>query len=430
MAGFAQGAIADSLALSEAYAKALMNEGRVRSYDYQAQSSKEANNQARAKLFPSLSASAKTGRREYEPQYADESRNETTSTYSASLVQPLYHPEYVSAWDRSELISEVSELQYTKEKFRLGKEVAEAYFEVRRSQKNVELSQSYLEANEAKYKQIQRTHSFGLSSKVDLLEAKVNFDQARVAMLRETKHLDVSLIYLSRIIGEQVKSLPASKIDPWRVERFFKYDYEYWRERLANNMDLLIAEQNVNVARKDLKTRGYGHYPKIDAKLSYTENDSTDIYTYRYDTRADVEVNIPIFQGWYVDSRIKEGKLLLQAANQEAAHYRRISGLLFEEEWEKYMGAYESVKVLREAVQSAELYMLSIERSYAKGLKSLFDYYEAKAKLFQVKRDLVNTMFDIAISYTGILEITGELTIERYEELEVMLNHEADGDAS
>ena len=205
MAGFAQGAIADSLALSEAYAKALMNEGRVRSYDYQAQSSKEANNQARAKLFPSLSASAKTGRREYEPQYADESRNETTSTYSASLVQPLYHPEYVSAWDRSELISEVSELQYTKEKFRLGKEVAEAYFEVRRSQKNVELSQSYLEANEAKYKQIQRTHSFGLSSKVDLLEAKVNFDQARVAMLRETKHLDVSLIYLSRIIGEQVK---------------------------------------------------------------------------------------------------------------------------------------------------------------------------------------------------------------------------------
>lgn len=54
-------------------------------------------------------------------------------------------------------------------------------------------------------------------------------------------------------------------------------------------------------------------------------------------------------------------------------------------------------------------------------MKSLFDYYDAKAKLFEVQRDLVNAMFDVAIAYTGLLEVAGELSIERYEELDAML---------
>lgn len=421
LVGFVQLLGADSLKLSEAYVKALLIEGRVKGYEYQVQASKESSIQAKSKLFPTLSASAKVGWRKYDPRYADDIRNETSNTFSAELVQPLYHPEHLSELDKSEVLFEVSELKYKKEKFLLGKEVAKAYFEVKRSEKNVELSISYTEANKAKYEQIKRTHSFGINSKVDLLEAKVNFDMARIEFIREKKHLDVSLISLSRIIGEDVKLLTATNIDPWSIEKIFTYDYEYWHKRLGNNVDYLLSKANVNVSKKDLKTRKYGHYPKVDAKLSYVQTNSTDLYTYRSDTRADVEVNIPIFQGWYVESRIEEGKLLLQAANQEVAYNHRITDLIFEEEWEKYSAAFESVKVLREAVESAELYMLSIEKSYIKGLKSLFDYYDAKARLFQVQRDLVDAMFDIAISYTGLLEVTGELTIERFEELDVML---------
>lgn len=424
LAGFLQCLNADGLTLSEAYSKALLNEGRVKGYAYQVQASKEVDYQAKSKLYPTLNASAKTGWRNYDPRYANESREETTTEVRASLVQPLYHPEYLSEWDRSKLLYESSELKYTKEKFLLGKEVAKAYFEVKRSQKNVELSSSYVEANRAKYKQIERTHSFGLSSRVDLLEAKVNFDTARIEFIREKKHLDVSLISLIRIIGEDVDSLSPSNIDPWNVENVFKHDYTYWKKRLSNNIDLLLSKRNVDISKKDLQTKEYGHYPKVDAKLSYVQTDSTDLYTYRNDTRADVEINIPIFQGWYVESRIKEAKLLVQVAKQEVIYYRRIADLIFEEEWEKYSAAFESVKVLREAVESAELYMLSIEKSYTKGLKSLFDYYDAKARLFQVQRDLVDAMFDIATAYTSLLEVTGELSIERYKELDSMLAKE------
>ncbi len=421
LAGFTQLLSADGLTLSEAYAKALLNEGRVKGYSYQVQASKEVDNQAKSKLYPTLSASAKTGWRNYDPRYANEAREETTTEFRANLVQPLYHPEYLSELDRSELLYEASELKYTKEKFLLGKELAKAYFEVKRSQKNVELSSSYVEANRAKYKQIERTHSFGLSSRVDLLEAKVNFDTARIEFIREKKHLDVSRISLSRIIGEDIGSLSPSNVNPWNVENVFKYDYLYWKKRLSNNIDFLLSKRSVDIAKKDLQTREYGHYPKVDAKLSYVQTDSTDLYTYRSDARADLEVSIPIFQGWYVESRIKEAKLLVQVANQEVAYNHRITDLIFEEEWEKYSAAFESVKVLREAVESAELYMLSIEKSYKKGLKSLFDYYDAKARLFQVQRDLVDAMFDIAIAYTGLLEVTGELTTQRFKELDSML---------
>lgn len=417
---------AESLTLGKAYEKALLNEGRVKGYAYRAQASKEVNRQARSKLLPVLSATVTAGERKYEPRYSDDARKETTSDFNARLTQPLYHPEYLSEWKRTRHISKGSELQYAKERLRLGKEVAEAYFEVIRSQKNVELSQSHMEANQAKYQQIERTHSFGLSSRVDLLEAKVNFDESRIELIREKKHLDVSRISLSRLMGEEVLSLPGDVIDPWDLEKVFKDDYAHWRERLDKNIDLRIARQNMTIARQDLETRKYGHYPKVDAKLTYIKTDSTDIYTNRSDARADIEINIPLFQGWYVQSHIDEAKLILQSAHQEIAYSRRIADLLFEEEWEKYMAAYESVKMLREAVESAELYMLSVEKSYEKGLKSLFDFYDAKAKLFQVRRDLVNTVFDIAVAYAGLLEVTGELSVERYEELDTMLYRTAD----
>lgn len=412
---------ADSLRLSEAYTKALLNEGRVKGYGYRVEASKEVIIQGKSKLYPSVNASIKTGWRDYDPRYANEAREETKSDYSVNLAQALYHPEYISELEKSKLLYEVSELKYTKEKFLLGKEVAIAYFEVKRSQENVDLSISYVEANKVKYKQIERTLSFGLSSKVDLLEAKVNLDTARIDVIREKKHLEVSRISLSRIIGEDVTSLSKSNVNPWNIENVFKYDYSYWKEHLSNNVDFLLSKENVNIAKKDLQTRKYGHYPKVDVKLSYIETDSTDLYSYRSDARADLEINIPLFQGGYVESRIKEAKLLIQAANQEVGYNSRIKDLIFEEEWEKYSAAFESVKVLRESVESSELYMLYIEKSYAKGLKSLFDYYDAKAKLFQVKRDLVDAMFDIAIAYTGLLEVTGELSIDSFKKLDLML---------
>lgn len=416
-----RGAGAESLSLNGAFEKALMNDGRLLGTKSLLEASKEGSRQARSRLFPTLNLLGRTGLRQYAPRYADDIRDETTSSFSANLVQPIYHPEYMAELEKAELASGVTELKYTKEKSRLAKEVAEAYFEVGRTQQNMDLRQASLEAHEVKYAQIERTHSFGLSSKVDLLQAKVNLDEARVELIREKQHLDMSRIHLSRLTGEDVKILPSLKVDPWSIESLFNFDRAQWKGRLGNNVDLRLADQSLKVAREDSKTRKYGHYPKIDMELSYTHNDSTDININRRDSRADVELKIPIFQGWYVDSRVREGRHLVEAANQEAVYSRRVADLQFEEVWERYVAAFENVKVLRDAVKSADLYVVSIEKSYAKGLKSLFDLYDAKAKRLKVQKALADNMFDIAVTYVGLLEITGDLTSERYVELDELL---------
>ena len=96
LVGFVEFLNAEDLTLGEAYAKALQNEGRVKGSAYQVQASKEVNIQAKSKLFPTLNASANIGWRKYDPRYANEPREETSNEYSANLVHPLYHPEYLS----------------------------------------------------------------------------------------------------------------------------------------------------------------------------------------------------------------------------------------------------------------------------------------------------------------------------------------------
>ena len=409
-----------ALTLSEAYEKALSNEGRVQTYRYKLKASEEAENQAASRLYPAISASARSGGRRYAPRYVDEVRNELTSSFSATLVQPLYHPEYLSEWDSAEFRSQVDGLQYEKEKSALGREVAKAYFEVKRTQAGVALSRSYLQANEAKYEQIEKTFSFGMSSKVDLLEAKVNLDDARIQQLRDRKHLEVAHIYLARLINEEVTALPDEELDALEIESLGRDGYEAWKTRVKNNIDLRLAAYDKSIADLTLQDARYGHYPKVDVRLFFSKTDSTDIYTYRDDTRAEIEVNIPIFQGGYVQSRIKEAQWRCLAADQEIAQYRRIADLMFEETWEQFLASKEHATVLREAVESAELYMHSIEKSHQKGLKSLFDLYDAKTRLFKVRHNLLDTLYEVVIAYINLLDVTGELTLDRIVQLDAL----------
>ena len=93
---------------------------------------------------------------------------------------------------------------------------------------------------------------------------------------------------------------------------------------------------------------------------------------------------------------------------------------MFEETWEQFLASKEHATVLREAVESAELYMHSIEKSHQKGLKSLFDLYDAKTRLFKVRHNLLDTLYEVVIAYINLLDVTGELTLDRIVQLDAL----------
>jgi outer membrane protein len=408
----------DELSLSGAFEEALKHEGRIRSVEYQTKAANEQVDQAFAHLLPKISASVQAGWRKYDPRYDPNNREETSLYYTASLVQPIYRPEVMATWDKAKLAYTEQKLVLRQEKQSLAKEVAKAYFDLLQSQKQLQLSLSYRDAMDEKWKQVSKAYEYRMSSKVDYLEAKVNFDQSKADVVTQQKHLHVAVLTLSRLVGQRVEALQPLLEGDWQLDTIDSGKYDRWHALINQNLDIQRAHVRVQTAKKDLKLRKYGHYPTVDAKLSYTGSASDDSTTYVYDNRAEVDVTIPLYEGGYVSSRVQEGKYLLQSSREEVAYYQRKAETSFEEQWGNYLSSYESVMVLRESIKSSQLYVASVAASQKRGLKTLYELYDAESKLLQVRQDLVKALYDLATAYIELLDVTGNLTFEQLQHFE------------
>lgn len=66
----------------------------------------------------------------------------------------------------------------------------------------------------------------------------------------------------------------------------------------------------------------------------------------------------------------------------------------------------ESVSMYKNAVESAELYVKSVEQGYEHGLKSIIDLNEANTKLYDVKYKYLDNIHGMVDSYIGLLIVS------------------------
>lgn len=403
---------AKPLNLSQAYEMALKNEPHLKSALYKANATAEMTEQSLAQLYPRIQASGSWGRYEYEYQRNTNPVKESYSSYSLSATQPIFHPELWRGVDEAKAKVKSAQYQYQAQSQQMALDLAKSYFTVLHTQKNIELIGSQKAYYETKYRQLQELLKFGLTNRIDLLEAKVQRDKSAQELLTEEKRFQVSKLRLEYLIGEPVDSL--TNLDSLETEQLLlSIDRSEWEKKVSANPTLLSAQSAKEAALHQVAIREYQHYPKVDLSLSRKETYTKDEISHKYDNQAIVQVNLPLYEGGYTQSRIAEGKLLLESADQELQYYEKNSNLRFEELWAEYESGIKSITLLKEAEESAQLYVESMEKGYASGLKSLVDVLEAKAKLYEVKRDRVNSIYEMINNQLGLLDITGELDAEK-----------------
>ncbi|OYZ67099.1 MAG: hypothetical protein B7Y17_00465, partial [Sulfuricurvum sp. 24-42-5] len=306
---------AQNLSLSNAYALALKHEPKLRSVALKTEATKEQIEQSKSRLYPNVQGSLSWGKYEYSSVIQDEVK-ENYSSYSLSATQPIFHPELLRGVDESKARAKGAEYAFQAEAQQLGLDVAKAYFELIRTYKNVDLTLSQKKYYETKYNQQQEMLKIGLTNRIDLLEAKIHYDKAYSESLTEEKRLSVAKLKLQRYIGEPVGALDVFDFNAIVLERF-SMQRGVWEEKLPNNPSIKSSEFNREMARHQLAAREYEHYPKVDLTLARKETYTEDRVAHRYDNQAIIQMSIPLYQGGYTQSKIREGLKLLDAAGKE-----------------------------------------------------------------------------------------------------------------
>jgi len=409
----------EPLSLSSAYELALKNEPRLQSAALKLSANAETIEQATSKLYPQLQGNVSWGRYEYEYKSSVEPIKENYTDYSLSAMQPLFHPEYWRGINQAKTRQSAATFEYQAQSQQLALEVTKAYFIVLRGNKSVELAHSQKEYYARKYKQLQEMLKFGLTNRIDLLETKIALDKAISASLVEQKRVQVAKLRLEHMTGNKIESL--SPLDFERLEgETFDFSREEWEAKISKNPTLKAAMLNVNTAKDEVAIRQYDHYPKIDFNLMRKQTNTNDPNSHVYDNQAVIRMNLPLYSGGMIQSRVREGMLLLDSALEEERYYTQETKARFEEAWEERQFTIDNYNTIKESELSAALYVESIEKAHSAGLKSVVEVLEARAKFYEIKRDLVDAGYELISNHLKLLDVTGELNSDTIYKIEML----------
>jgi len=410
----------DSLTLSLAYDLALKNEPKLRASAFKTEASKEYINQSKARLYPQIQGNASWGRYEYEAEYLRAPVKESYTSYSLSATQPIYHPELWRGIDEAKSRESGARYQFQAEAQQLGLDVAKAYFNLIRTHRNIELLASQKEYYETKYRQLEEMLKFGLTNRIDLLESKIHRDKAVTEWFTEKRRLKVAQMRLQHLINTPIGELPSFDFASVNADQLFN-ERSIWEEKLNSNPSLKSAIASRDLSRHQVALHEYEHYPKVDLSLTRKETFTQDTVSHKYDNQAVIQVSLPIYQGGYTQSKVRETLLMSESAQKELEYTQLETTLRFEELWADHELNAQSLVALRESEKSAELFLDSVEKAHKAGLKSVVDLLEAKAKLFEIKRDAVDAGYALVDNYLGILDVSGELNNDKIVLLEKMI---------
>lgn len=407
----------EPLTLGTAYELALKHEPKLQSFYLKTAANGESIEQVRSKLLPQLQGTVSAGRYEYAYQSSSKATKENYTDYSISAVQPIYHPEYWRGLDQAKTRYESALEQLKVQQQQVGLDLAKAYFSVLHGEKSAQLLQAQKLYYEQKYTQLEEMLKIGLTNKIDLLEAKIARDKARSQYMIEQKRVGILKLRLQNMIGIPVETLDELNFEMMNTSKFTMNKNEI-NQKIDENPQYKSAKLNVQVAQDEIAIRNYEHYPKVDFSLTRKETNSADLVTHMYDNQAIIRMSVPIYSGGYTQSRVREGTLLLDAAQQEREYYRQETTTKFEEAWEESQYSVENYNNLKDSEYSAQLFVESVEKAHTAGLKSVVDVLEARAKLFEIKRDLINAGYELVNNRLLLLDVTGELNAESIARLE------------
>ena len=388
--------------------------------------------QARAGLLPQVSAQGQANANYYDAQFNTNPKSTVSQNYGfGSLVfsasQPLYRPQNV-------VVLEQAREQVTQSDFTLG--IAQqdliirttvAYFDVLLAEFNVELAEQQKIAVSEQLAQAKRNFEVGTATITDTNEAQAKYDQIIATEIQARNDLDRRRSALAAIIGKAPRNLK-------RIGRGFDpplpdpNNLDYWVARaLRENLNVLFAQSNYEIASLEVDRARAGHLPTLDlvASASALTNSGTTVGDIGGNSRSGllgIVVNVPIYTGGFVNSRVRETISLQDRARADLESAKRAAVSNAQDGFSGVNSAAAGVKAFEQAVASAEVALQSNILGQEVGIRTNLDVLNVQQNVYSTRRDLANAYFQYMIAVLRLKSSVGNLTEQDLEELNRRLN--------
>jgi outer membrane protein len=383
--------------------------------------------QARAGLLPNVSLSASTNANYFGTNIHSDPRTTVNRNFgfgglTVSAAQPLYR--YANTVAYSQAVEQVQQADYTLASARqdLILRVAGAYFDVLLAQFNVELTESQKAAVSEQLAQAKRNFEVGVATITDTNEAQAKYDSIVAQEIGAANDLENKRTALRAIIGRAPQDL--KRLGPGFEPALPSPDsLDVWVDRaLADNLAVRIAQYNADIATLEIERQRAGRLPTVDLVASINAQAASGSVNTGFsgDQRQaaiGLAVTMPLYQGGFVDSKVREALALQDASRQNLEVARRNALFGAQTGFTGVTGAAASVKAFEQALVSAQTAYESNKTGQEVGVRTNLDVLNTQQNVFQTRRDLAQAYFNYLLGVLRLKASVGSLDEQDLEDV-------------
>lgn len=402
--GFAQPVVT----LEEAYRSAMAESERIGiSRESLLQAEREID-RTKSFLYPSITADASYLRRpDARVGGFGILRPETEKQFNLTLDQPLYTGGRASAAYRSAKLGvRGGELDLSLTMEDLLFEVADAYYEALKAQRNVEIEENDVERLEAHLRDAEKRFRVGEAIKTVVLRAQAELADAHARLIRARNDRETTkdrLSFLAEIEG------PFSLAEPPSLTLSEKAEAEWIQTAHVRRADLARQSTNVEISKEQIDIAKGTFYPalSLQGRYNWVDQDPESSFLITNDRSAVLILSFPLFEG-----RLRVAELAQARSRHRQQRLQRelLSDQISVEVRRTLLNLNalsSQLDVLKAQLAFARENFSLVSRQFAVGLATNIDVLDANATLISAERQLTNTTYDREVAILQVERAVG-----------------------
>jgi outer membrane protein len=274
--------------------------------------------------------------------------------------------------------------------------------EVAHRRNNVEILQSHLIA-------ARRRLELGATSRTDVAQAKTRLARAKAAMGPAISRLTTAQASYNAIVGNfpEKMQLPAMQISqrPASLAKALEL-------AIKNNPSILEAVYKEQASDRAIAEAKGELLPTLNAEARYSwEFDTSTDDTRQDDMTVKLKLDIPLYQGGDVISRIRQAHYVNEQRHKELDHARNTITTEAVKAWEDLIAADVQTLAGREEIAAAAVALEGVKKEYIAGQRTMLDILDAESEILEANLSLIKVYAAKVVAHYSLLSTTGRLDI-------------------
>ena len=379
--------------------------------------------QGNAQLLPTVSFNAGVSEVQADTKFLGSSsvlqggkHNFETYNYGINVTQPVYRKQLRAQLEQAKNQVAQADKQLALAQQNLMLRISRAYFDVLLAQDKIVLIDAQKTAISKQLEQAKANFEVGTSTITDFNEAQARFDLIKAQEIAAKNELEVKKRAIQYMIGGLPQTLNSVRDDlvPQPPEPF---EMEKWVEFAGkNNLSLAIQQQAVEIASQEIERQNAGHMPTLDAvggySNTYANGTTTGLGNGSDMTVATIglQLQIPIYQGGYVSSKVREASANQQKALDDLEFAKRQADLDTQSAYLNLVSSIAQIKAYEQALVSSQSQLDSTNLGYEVGVRNSVDVLNAQQQFFSAKRDLLQSHYTYLLNVLSLKFAVGLLS--------------------